>query len=604
MNFIRFPFIFFLALSSCYAIFAPVKLINSHNWVYQLPQTNISVSVTALGIVYLYWIFFKNNNIKLPLAVFSVLLSISHLVGRSFDLFDNFSYIWFNSFQLVNSLVCLIGFSALFYIFFNLILSFFYKIASTNISSKFKFLNFKFDVVFVLLFWLPVVLVYLPGTAGFDTFVMAIMWNGDATWTTHHPILPTIITGLMLDLGELLGNVNLGAGLLLVLNFFVIFLSIVLTLRVCYDLFPKTLIPHIVALYFAVIPLFPMYVQTLYKDSLNFAFTLLLTICIIKLLTDELWIKNIKNSFYLFILIVLVCLYRNTGIYLVIVLGSSLVFYLLKQNSSQKISVALIFLFGLFSVFMFNSIFISSLSLKPGSRGEMLSIPFQQTARYFRDKPNEISVEEFKAVDLVLPAAKLGQLYKPYISDPVKGKLKKGDLQSLSAYFKAWWSMGLKNPKVYISATIAGTYGYFYLDNNNKFFKNGLYTNITKVSKFPNNGHYNVTYLFSSKIRNTATRFLNHTIQRIPLLGMVYYPGVYTWAMLLMIGVLVQLKSYGSLIIFIPSVMTLLFCIASPVNGSVRYMLPIVASIPILLAWTLFDIKQKQRINCYKSSIH
>lgn len=42
---------------------------------------------------------------------------------------------------------------------------------------------------------------------------------------------------------------------------------------------------------------------------------------------------------------------------------------------------------------------------------------------------------------------------------------------------------------------------------------------------------------------------------------------------------------------FVPVLINILVCIASPVNGLLRYAMPVIASAPLLLAFTVFEKK-------------
>ena len=97
----------------------------------------------------------------------------------------------------------------------------------------------------------------------------------------------------------------------------------------------------------------------------------------------------------------------------------------------------------------------------------MLSVPFQQTARYVRDYADEVTEEERDAIDRVLDSDTIGEVDDPNISDPVKKTFNEdADSEDLKAYFKVWFQMFLKHPVCYIEATLNNYYGYFYMGND------------------------------------------------------------------------------------------------------------------------------------------
>lgn len=68
--------------------------------------------------------------------------------------------------------------------------------------------------------------------------------------------------------------------------------------------------------------------------------------------------------------------------------------------------------------------------------------------------------------------------------------------------------------------------------------------------------------------------------------------GSYTWPLLMAAGYAVCHKRYRDLIVCTAPFMNVLVCIASPVNGEIRYVLPLMAVTPILACW------------CYISGCH
>ena len=115
-----------------------------------------------------------------------------------------------------------------------------------------------------------------------------------------------------------------------------------------------------------------------------------------------------------------------------------------------------------FGVLVFHSLF-PALGITPGSKREMLSVPFQQTARYIRYHANEVTEKEKKAINAVLKYKKLEKKYDPDISDPVKSTYnEKASAGELLDYFRVWFQMFLKHPEVYIQATMNNYYQFFY----------------------------------------------------------------------------------------------------------------------------------------------
>jgi len=117
----------------------------------------------------------------------------------------------------------------------------------------------------------------------------------------------------------------------------------------------------------------------------------------------------------------------------------------------------------------FNFVVHSILDVPKGEITEALSIPFQQTARYVFEYPDEVTEAEMVAIDLVLPYDIIADSYNPKLSDPIKGKMKSGaSKKDYLTYAKTWLLMGIKKAGVYIAATWNNINGYF-----NSFYKGG-----------------------------------------------------------------------------------------------------------------------------------
>ena len=107
---------------------------------------------------------------------------------------------------------------------------------------------------------------------------------------------------------------------------------------------------------------------------------------------------------------------------------------------------------------------LPALKISPGSDREWMGFFYQQTARYVRDYPDEVTVQEWEAIDGVLEYDKLAEAYNPITSDPVKFDAYRSEQtwKERKAYFKAWFQQFLKHPGVYVEASINGCYGFFY----------------------------------------------------------------------------------------------------------------------------------------------
>lgn len=85
----------------------------------------------------------------------------------------------------------------------------------------------------------------------------------------------------------------------------------------------------------------------------------------------------------------------------------------------------------------------------------MLSLPFQQTARFVSEYESEITDEERAVIDRVLIYDQLADRYRPDLSDPVKAVYRKESTAAERiAYLKVWVGLALRHPACCLSATL------------------------------------------------------------------------------------------------------------------------------------------------------
>ena len=96
-------------------------------------------------------------------------------------------------------------------------------------------------------------------------------------------------------------------------------------------------------------------------------------------------------------------------------------------------------------------------------------------------------------------------------------------------------------------------------------------------------------HVFDEKVPNVLGQIWNLS-QVLPLVRYLCTPGFYTWIVVVLAMMLIQYRKRSALILFVPSLMNILVCLASPLAGAIRYELPTVASVPLLIGWTYYAI--------------
>ncbi|MFR1294974.1 MAG: DUF6020 family protein [Coprobacillus cateniformis] len=121
-------------------------------------------------------------------------------------------------------------------------------------------------------------------------------------------------------------------------------------------------------------------------------------------------------------------------------------------------------------------------------------------------------------------------------------------------------------------------YGYFYPDAKSWI----AYTEITPPGK-----DYRVS---SPKLLTPIREFVNaipEFVRNIPIVGLIESIGFYTWLLILSIAYLVYTHNKKFIYMYTPLLILLLTCVLSPANTMLRYIYPMILSVPILICYIL-----------------
>ena len=116
------------------------------------------------------------------------------------------------------------------------------------------------------------------------------------------------------------------------------------------------------------------------------------------LLIDHKRLLSKKRKLVQFIVLsILLCLVRHNGFYVAVVTMVGLIIFC--KGNRKKCTVLLI---GLVAFWQIYNAVLPRVGIIPGGKQEMLSIPFQQTARYVKEHGKEVTKEEKMTINKVL----------------------------------------------------------------------------------------------------------------------------------------------------------------------------------------------------------
>ncbi len=256
------------------------------------------------------------------------------------------------------------------------------------------------------------------------------------------------------------------------------------------------------------------------------------------------------------------------------------------------------------SYLWFSNVFMPEHGISPGSRREVLSIPFQMTARFVQKHDGAhsgvkngtddglVTKEEREVIDRVLNYSTLGKRYDPNKSDDVKSGFNEyASKANLDAYFEVWVEMFWKDPECYVSALVNNYYGYFYPSEQDVWTYSPATSRRIMARKSNQVKPFDFAP-FGSPVNSFCGQLVNVyrvAIQRIPLLSLTMSSATYVWLMALSSIYLLRGRQWRALALWVTFWSILAVCLIGPCNGAtyMRYIYPVVLIAPFVAAVTL-----------------
>lgn len=543
----------------------------------------------ALGLGGIFYIV-RDNQKNTCVSCLSVFFAVCTVIGISYENTGSLDFIFLYGLQFLLAIFVAAGYyllyknSILFIIYvFKKWANIFRRREPVGRLELFFFQEHTFWGPFLLflILGLPWLVSYFPGTLHWDAFNQLRKSLGNLPMDGHHPVLISEYMGFCIQLGRaLLRSDSFG--------FFLYtgpqFLCQCLVFSYACHVMSKKRVPVLICwgalLYWGLHPLLPIWGFTMAKDSMSYISISLLTAVLVEICCDG----NDKVMGYqaaLFLASIAgITLFRHDGKYVIMF---TVICGILLYKKYWKLflggTLVCLLLIGIERQYMVYH------QIPAGEVGEMLSLPLQQTARYLRDHYDEVTEEEAEVLQRGFTASlnQIASSYNPDISDPVKGSfVAHPDAVYLKEYFSVWFHQMLKHPDTYIQAFLNQTYGYFYPNKHN--WEEGY----SAVFDIVGTEYLQTDYLdihFGLKA-SSMRRILQNTVYVIvktPVLGLLLSAGMYVYVFIGEMVYLLVKKKRREFIILTPGFAVLLICLLSPVNGYLRYLLPIIAAMPITI---------------------
>ena len=453
------------------------------------------------------------------------------------------------------------------------------------------------------LFWLcaglifagsiPYLLLYAPGLNIYDTHDQILQFFGFPSYigdgsalSDHHPVFLTLVYGGFMKLGLLLGDANIGQLLYSLLSMAALaacWAYALVTLREA-GLARGAVIG--LALFVALYPVLALYAFNMCKDVSVEPFVLLYGTMMFRLYVSRgRAAQSRRFCAGLFAVALMMMLIRKPAMY---ALCFAALFLLLGYPGVRaRLAGALLGAAAVFAV-LYNGLLLPALGVIPGETREMLSVPFQQTARCLLADPDDVTESEMRAVSAVLDVENGVPNYDPRLADPVKDTSSPDLSGRLGPYMKAWLSMGMRHPGVYLDAWLNMIYGYFYPSDSN--------TIVCLTLNSPDAG--GVALRQSPALSDARLELHNRiyfTLRRIPGVGWLFYVDSVVWVFLLLLAALVLRDGLRAAVPYMFFFGTLGICLLSPKSGEIRYLMPILYILPVMLGAALLPPRKEEK---------
>ena len=455
------------------------------------------------------------------------------------------------------------------------------------------------------LFWLcalvifagsiPYLILYAPGLNIYDTHDQILQFFGYPSYigdgsalSDHHPVFLTLVYGAFMQLGLLMGDANIGQLLYSLVSMAALALCWAHALCLLCHLGLRRGAAMGIAFFVALYPVLALYAFNMCKDVSVEPFVLLFAAQMVLLdRTNGEAAKSPRFLAELALCALAMMLTRKSAVYALAFAG---LFAVLRfKGVRMRLGAALlgtaVAFQGIYSGFL-----LPMLGVIPGETREMLSIPFQQTARYLVTHGEDITEEERLALSRVIDIEHAVAHYDPRLSDAVKDTTNPDmTADDLAAYFGAWLSMGLRHPGVYMDAWLNMIYGYFYPSDSN--------TIVCLTLNSPDQGGIWLTQDSALEDKRLELyNFITYLLRRLPGVGALFYVDAVTWAFLFLLIALMLRDGLRACVPWMFFVGTLGICMLSPKSGEIRYVLPILYALPVMLGAALLPGAGKEAV--------
>lgn len=303
----------------------------------------------------------------------------------------------------------------------------------------------------MLVCWIPWIVVCWPGAVRDDTIAQLMQSSGHHEYFTQHPLFDTLIFGVFWNIGEALGHMIYGLAIYTVVQ--AVLLAAGLSLSLCY--MRKCGVPRL-CIWAGMIFVSTSYlvvgaVPTMGKDSFHAIFLIPAAVFFVETCLTKGAVLRRMPVTVAFVALLALCIASKRTAMEVVVLALALLLIVAKGN--RRVVLMTLVSSVVLVQFVWNPISVAVTHAGPSSNREIMGYVTQPIGRVAAQRPDDITVEERRQLSGFMDVDAAGRQYVPYRTDETVWSYNEQatTADKLNA-FKAWASIGVRNPDEYVKA--------------------------------------------------------------------------------------------------------------------------------------------------------
>ncbi len=507
---------------------------------------------------------------------------------------DTVAVLWENAFQLAKAALFVCGVYLLFLTLLRALQIALKKERQASLPSSLKDLggNHSYRRSFLILAaaWLPQILIRYPGVLMWDSYMQIMQFMGAAERLSSHPPFGTLVYGLLAWLGAAVDSRNLVYFLFTLVQCACYIAVLSYTLCVMRRLGAPDWVRLTALLIYALSPCYAGWATVISKDTMfQIPFLLMVTLLWEFARERERFFESWRRPVLLGASFLVMALSRHNGLPLAAAVLAVMLLMLLRGRERRRAATRLFACGALSLAFAVGveAAISAAMNIQDRYMQDVMSLPFQQTARVVKLHGEEIPQEEREIIDRVLDYDSLAEGYSDWYADNVKDTYRQtATAEDRRAYWGVWWRQLCRWPVEYLDAALHMNGVLFDLRDNEPMY---ICFSDMELDTYVYPWSFNDMTMYDREALvplNSAQRALTEwymDFDKLPLVGLFASMSFNVLLTLALVYLAAAQGRRGILLVFLPALATLLVCLFSPVVY-LRYALPLIGAMPVELA--------------------